>query len=216
MNLASNLLWLIIAYLIGSIPTAYIVGRRVSGIDIREHGSGNVGATNAFRVIGKQWGSAVLAIDLLKGLVVTAVIARGAHAFPGLSLELKQLIFGFAAISGHTWTLWLKLKGGKGIATAAGVLLGIFPVSTICAVLIWSLLFVVKRYVSLASIGAVAVFPILLLLFSRHIESFWLVFLISLVLAGLLIYNHRSNIQRLQSGAEPRVNFSKKENAGSG
>src|SRR3989338_2517687 len=110
-------LWLLVAYLIGSVPTAYIVTRQVRGIDIREHGSGNVGATNVFRVVGKGWGSAVLAIDICKGWFITTFLARTADVFPELPFVLKQFVFGFATIAGHTWTPWLKLKGGKGVAT---------------------------------------------------------------------------------------------------
>lgn len=205
-----NLIWLIVAYLIGSIPTAYLVAKRVRGIDIREHGSGNVGATNVFRTVGKGWGSAVLAFDILKGWAVTAILAPGAGAFPELSPVLKQFLFGASAIAGHTWTPWLKLKGGKGIATSAGALLGIFPSATIISISIWLFCFLVWRYVSLASIIAALCFPVLLLIFHRQTESLPEILIISLVLIALLIYNHRANIERLRRGTEPRVNFQKR------
>lgn len=207
MNSLQNILWLMIAYLIGSVPTAYLVAKRVRGMDIRQHGSGNVGATNVFRVVGKSWGGAVLAIDILKGWLVTAILAGTSGAFSELTPVLRQFLFGAAAITGHTWTPWLKLKGGKGVATSAGVLLGIFPLATILALMIWSACFSIWRYVSLASITAAACFPILLLVFYRHIDSFGTIFLISVFLSALLIYNHRANIQRLREGSESKVNF---------
>lgn len=212
MNYAENIIWILIAYLIGSIPTAYLVAKRVRRIDIREHGSGNVGATNVFRVVGKGWGSAVLAIDVFKGWFVTAMLASAARAFPDLSPELRQFLFGAAATIGHTWTPWLRLKGGKGIATSAGALLGIFPFATLVALVIWSACFLIGRYVSLASIIAAGSFPILLLIFYSHMESFATIFLIALLLVGLLIYNHRANMSRLRRGEEPRVNLGQRQN----
>lgn len=209
MGFAQNIIWLIIAYLIGSIPTGYLVAEHVKGIDIREHGSGNVGATNVFRVVGKGWGTAVLIADILKGWVATALLAPSSGAFPDLTLTLRQFLFGAAAIAGHTWTPWLQLKGGKGVATSAGSLIGIFPLATVIALVIWAICFAVWRYVSLASIVAAGIFPILLLIFYRDIPSFPLIFLISILLATFLVYNHRSNIERLKRGEEPRVRFDK-------
>jgi glycerol-3-phosphate acyltransferase PlsY len=207
MNFLGNTIWIIVAYLIGSIPTAYLVAKRVQGIDIREHGSGNVGATNVFRTMGKKWGALVLVADILKGLAVVAILAPTAGAFPEMSPTFRQLLFGAAAIAGHTWTPWLKLKGGKGIATSAGVLVGIFPLASLIVILIWTLCFVIWRYVSLASIVAAASFPVFLLILHRDMESFGAIFLISIALSALLIYNHRSNIERLKRGEELRVDF---------
>ena len=207
MNFLANIIWVVVAYLIGSIPTAYLVAKRVSGIDIREHGSGNIGATNVFRTMGKKWGALVLAADILKGWVVVAILAPTASAFPEVSSSLRQLLFGAAAIAGHTWTPWLKLKGGKGIATSAGVLIGIFPLASLLVIAIWAVCFLIWRYVSLASIVASASFPILLLILYRDMSSFGVIFSISVILSALLIYNHRSNIERLRRGEELRVNF---------
>lgn len=209
-ELLGNIVWIIVAYLMGSIPTAYLVAKRVRGIDIREHGSGNVGATNVFRTAGKSWGSFVLVIDILKGWMVTALLAPTSGAFSEISVPLRQFLFGAAAIAGHTWTPWLRLKGGKGIATSAGTLIGIFPFATVLAILIWAFCFIIWRYVSLASLIAVAAFPLLLLIFHRHMESFPEIFLISLALVLLLIYNHKANIERLKRGMEHRVQFGNK------
>lgn len=209
MEFIQNVFWVLIAYLVGSIPTGYLVAKQVRRIDIREHGSKNVGATNVFRVVGKSWGIAVLIADIFKGWLVTAMIAPSSGAFPELDLAIKQFLFGAAAIAGHTWSPWLKLKGGKGVATSCGALLGIFPFATVLALLIWGAVFMIWRYVSLASMIAAGTFPILLLIFYREINSFGIVFLISLILAGLLIFNHRSNIERLRNGQELRVEFKK-------
>ena len=207
MNFLGNLIWIIVAYLIGSIPTAFLVAKRVRGIDIREHGSGNIGATNVFRTMGKKWGVLVLAADILKGWAVVFILAPTAGAFPEISPAFRQLLFGAAAIAGHTWTPWLKLKGGKGIATAAGVLIGIFPLASLFVLLTWLICFLIWRYVSLASMVASASFPILLFIFYRDMNSFGVIFLTSTLLSALLIYNHRTNIERLRRGEELRVNF---------
>jgi len=207
--------WLAVAFLIGSVPTAYLAAKAARGIDIRRHGSGNVGAANIFRVMGKGWGTAVLIIDILKGCVATAILANLSGAPEGLSQPLSQLFFGAAAVSGHTWTPWLGLKGGKGIATSAGALLGIFPLATGLALLIWCALFLLTGYVSLASMIAAAAYPLLLLLGYRKTESFASIFITSLILVTLLIYNHRANLARLRRGEEPRVQFKRKPKADS-
>lgn len=211
MNFINDILWILIAFAVGSIPTGYIVGKQVKKIDIRQHGSGNVGATNVFRVIGKKWGTIVLICDILKGWIAAAIISTAPDAFVTLSHPLKQLLFGGAAICGHTFSPWLKFKGGKGVATAAGALLGTFPYATLIVILVWTLSFVISHYVSISSIIAAVCFPILLLIFYSRIESFGLIFSVSVILAGLLIYNHRSNIQRLMEGKENRANFGKKK-----
>ena len=208
MDLIGNVTWLVVAYLIGSLPSGYLIAKRVRGIDIRQQGSGNIGATNVFRVVGKKWGAAVLAIDVFKGWLVTAILAQGTSAFPGLSQPLRQFLFGAATVAGHAWTPWLKMKGGKGVATSAGALLGIFPLATGLAVLVWAISLLIWRYVSLASIIAAASFPLLLLMFYLAVDSFCTVLLISLLVASFLIYNHRSNIERLRRGEEPRVKLS--------
>lgn len=203
--------WLALAFLAGSIPTGYLVVKKVRGLDIREHGSGNVGATNVFRVAGRGWGSAVLAIDMFKGWLASFVLAPASHAFPELSPSLVQIFFGAAAIAGHTWTPWLGFKGGKGIATSAGTLLGIFPLATVLALSIWTVCFLSSGYVSLSSIIAALGFPVLLLLFYRNIEGFGAILVTSIVLVGLLVFNHRSNLSRILSGTESRVRFGKKK-----
>lgn len=193
----------IIAFLIGSVPTAYLFVRCVKGTDIREYGSGNVGATNAARVLGKGLGLVVFAIDFLKGLVPALVLARFTAPFFSLSPpELTELI-GFAAILGHIFTPFLSGKGGKGIATGAGVICAGYPLIFMLMVAIWSvLLCLTRKTVSISSLGAVASFIPLSLLF--RCPPFVQIY--SILLFLLALWTHRSNISRLLQGQEIHKN----------
>ena len=191
-------------FLIGSVPTAYCVGRLVRGIDIRRRGSGNVGATNAFRVIGQGWGLAILMFDMAKGFVASALIPR-IHFFDTHSVLAVSLPFGIAAILGHTWTPWLGFRGGKGVATSAGVFLAVAPQALGAALLVWAGLFIWKRYVSLASLGAAISFPVWVFCSFSESEGIKIMFPTSLALTVFIIYTHRENIKRLLEGREKRI-----------
>jgi glycerol-3-phosphate acyltransferase PlsY len=206
--------WIIIAtfisYLIGSIPTAYIFGRLLKGIDIRNFGSGNVGATNALRVLGRWPGITVLALDILKGFI--PVVFLGNFLSPQINYipqEVWRIILGLSSIAGHSWTVFLNFKGGKGIATSFGVLLGLaikIPgLKIILALLIlsWLLIFILTRIVSLASILSAVLLPVYMLLFRQTIT----LIISSLILSIFIILRHRSNLQRLWQGKEPRLKF---------
>ena len=204
---------IIISYLIGSIPTAYIFGRIVKGVDIRKHGSGNVGATNAFRVLGAGFGITVLLLDALKGVVCVVsladyVLGRG---FALNSLMLR-VILGLTAVAGHSWTVFLNFKGGKGMAVTLGVLVGLsikFPVLRIillAEIALWLAVFLSSRIVSLASIVSAIAFPVFFIIFR---QPPYLV-LMSLILSLLIVFRHKSNISRLLRGQESRINFSRK------
>ena len=204
---------IIISYLIGSIPTAYIFGRIVKGVDIRKHGSGNVGATNAFRVLGAGFGITVLLLDALKGVVCVVsladyVLGRG---FALNSLMLR-VILGLTAVAGHSWTVFLNFKGGKGMAVTLGVLVGLsikFPVLRIillAEIALWLAVFLSSRIVSLASIVSAIAFPVFFIIFR---QPPYLV-LMSLILSLLIVFRHKSNIFRLLRGQESRINFSRK------
>ena len=199
------LISLLLSYLTGAIPTGYVVGRLVRGIDVRKHGSGNVGATNVFRVVGKKWGIAVLAFDILKGFLATLLIPRLLPEAQVGTPFLTSLMIGLAAIAGHTWTVWLRFHGGKGVATSLGVLLAVTPQAAGLALAVWISLFIWKRYVSLASIGMALSFPIWTILFYRTREFFGYLFCVSLGLAILILYTHRANIRRLRKGAEKKL-----------
>ena len=192
----------LLSYLLGSIPTAYIVGKMLKGIDIRHHGSGNIGATNTFRVLGKGPGIFVLSFDILKGLL--AVVAIG--DFLGIQQLYLRIFLGLVAIIGHNWTVFLKFNGGKGIATSLGVLIGLtvkipaFGLVLGMTVGLWVIVFLASGFVSLASICAAVSLPILSVLTGQLIE---LVFL-SVVCCLFIVLRHRKNIQRLFSSQESR------------
>jgi len=211
MNRTQALLALIpAAYVVGSIPFGLIVGR-AKGIDPRTAGSKNIGATNLGRLLGKKYFFIVFVLDLLKGAIPT--LAAGVLLNFTVENRLACLLWvlvAFAALLGHMASLFLKFKGGKGVATSAGVLLGVFPYFTLpglAAVVVWGLVFGLVRYISAASIFGAAAFPLLYLLLAalRHwpILDAQLPFLIfSLLIPALIIYKHRANISRLRSGAQ--------------
>jgi glycerol-3-phosphate acyltransferase PlsY len=186
----------IAAYLLGSISPSLLLGRLVRGIDLREHGSGNLGATNAFRVLGKGLGTAVLVADLLKGFlpVLVARVAGG----PWLTV-----LVALAALTGHTYSIWLRGKGGKGVATGAGALLAMMPLIVLLQILIWGLVFLATGYVSLASLAATLILPVLTMLTAQPLA--YIVF--SFVGAAVVVWAHRSNVVRLVRGTERRVTF---------
>lgn len=199
------LLAVLLAYLFGAIPTAYIFGRLIKKIDIRQHGSGNVGATNAFRILGKGPGSCVLLIDVLKGVIATAAVSYVLH----LNEPYWQVILGLVAVCGHNWTVFLSFKGGKGIATSLGVLIGLtIAIVSIRMVvgltfLTWVVIFLATGYVSLASIVASVMFPILTLVFPQPFA----VIILAVVLCVFVVLRHRSNISRLLERKESKVRF---------
>ena len=189
------------SYLAGSIPTGYIVGRLMKGIDIRNFGSGNMGATNVVRVLGKGPGILTLVIDMIKGLVAVLWIARLFNNDSGFSQSNFQLGCGIAAIGGHNWTCFLRFKGGKGVATSTGVFLGLAPYVTLCLVGLWCVSAYLTRYVSLSSIIASTALPIFLWVFDKPIAWVAAGFLLSLI----SIWKHRSNIKRLLDGKENKI-----------
>jgi len=203
--------WLLSAvtcYLIGSIPSGYLVARS-QGIDIRQHGSKNIGATNVLRVMGKKWGYLVFFCDASKGFLAVKVGELIAGGF-GASPTINGIIAATTCILGHNYTIWLGFKGGKGIATSAGVSLALFPPLVVLSVLlVWVIVFSVSRYVSLASITAVVTLPIAIVLFGGKTgNDLWLLVIFSILVGALAILRHRTNIKRLLNGTESR--FGKK------
>ena len=181
------------AYFTGAIPTSYIVGR-IKGIDLRAHGSGNLGATNAFRVLGWRAAVPVFLLDILKGWFPT-------YFFPfwdGSDSALLALAYGAAAIVGHVFSIYVKFKGGKGVATSAGVLLALAPVAVLVGLVVWAALVFTTGYVSLASIAAAALLPLVIFVVQGIGAVFWL----SVGLAAFVIFAHRANIKRLARGEE--------------
>ena len=203
MNMVFLVISLIATYLLGAIPTAYIFGRILKNIDIRQHGSGNVGATNAFRVLGKGPGTIVLLIDIVKGIIPTTIFAN----LSGFNTPLMLVVYALVAVAAHNWTVFLSFKGGKGIATTLGVLIG-FAIqlpglrSVLLIVLgVWVVIFLLSGYVSLASILAAIVLPICMVIVDAPIEFK----IMSIVLCIFIVFRHRSNIKRLFQGKESRV-----------
>ena len=207
MPVLSYIVTALVAYLLGSIPTGYLVAK-ARGVDIRTVGSGNIGATNAFRVLGKWLGVFVLLMDALKGWVaVQAGALVVSKLLPGASLENLRITAGIAAILGHNFTCWLRFKGGKGIATSAGVLLALVPGALFIILSIFIILFIATRYVSLGSIAASFTLPFATW-FTTHDPGLTAV---TGAMGALAILKHRKNIQRLLNGTENRIQFKKKE-----
>lgn len=199
----------IIAYLLGSIPTAVWVGKVKYNIDIREHGSKNAGATNTFRVLGKKAGTTVLLIDIVKG--VTAVLLPFLFGYaPWKSDQLieLQLILGILAVIGHILPVFAKFNGGKGVATSLGIIIGIHPLAASVCLGIFLIVFVISSYVSLGAIIAAIVFPIEVNLIFDNQNPYLLWF--SIILALAVIISHKKNIKRLIAGNENRMNLFKK------
>jgi glycerol-3-phosphate acyltransferase PlsY len=194
------------SYLLGSIPFGYLAGR-IGGIDIRKVGSGNIGATNVVRTLGKRYGYPVFVLDFLKGfgaVKISISIATEARLEWG-SPEIFGILAAIVVVIGHSFPLWLKFRGGKGVATSAGALFGLMPLATVIAVVIWVSVFWFTRYVSLASVITVLALPLVILILTRlnqiHGKA---LFYSSLFIAAVVIWRHHSNLSRLMHGREPR------------
>ena len=210
-------LWAVLplaAYVIGSTPFGFVIGW-ARGVDLRTQGSGNVGATNVGRVLGRKWGLLCFALDVAKGLVpvfVVGLFLRSGADVPGKVHQAAWLAVAFGAIAGHVFTFWLRFKGGKGVATSLGVLTGFWPYFTfagVAAFVLWIVVVKASRYVSLASIVAAGAFPLLFVascLIGRWpIGQLWPLLAFAGAMAGLVIGRHKSNIQRLLAGTENRI-----------
>jgi len=203
------ILVVLIAYLLGSIPTGFLVAK-ARGVDIRSVGSGNIGATNVFRILGKTAGAIVLLVDAAKGWLAVFVVARlvSGWFYPDagpLAREWFSLCAGIAAILGHNYTCWLHFKGGKGIATSAGVLVALVPGPLLIILGIWIVVFALSRYVSLASISAAFALPFAAWVLGASTN----IIIVTATLAALAIYKHKANIQRLLKGTENRIGAKK-------
>jgi acyl phosphate:glycerol-3-phosphate acyltransferase len=198
----------IASYLLGSIPFGYLAGR-MAGIDIRNCGSGNVGATNVIRTLGKGYGYPVFALDFLKGFgaVKMSILIATRMQSEWSPPEMFGIVAAISSVLGHSFPLWLRLKGGKGVATSGGALFGLAPVAALVGVAIWIVTFWLTRYVSVASIVAAAALPFVILITTWLSRTTWkLLFYSSLCLAAVVIWRHRSNLSRLIHGTEPRFN----------
>ncbi len=192
------------AYLIGSIPSGYLLGR-AKGVDLRKEGSGNIGATNALRVLGKKWGYVVFAADIFKGwLSVTLAYLLGYRYAPDQAV-LLAIIGALFAVIGHNFPVWLRFKGGKGIATSAGIMLALFPpLVFLTALVIWTGLFYITRYVSVASIAAAISLPVTTTILALAGKCDWLLVPIGALMCSLAVWRHKPNIERLFAGTEKK------------
>ena len=192
---------MIVAYLIGSIPAAYLLAKKMKGVDIREEGSGNVGATNASRVLGKLPGLAVLIFDLLKGTMVVIFLAKFLAGHCAYEIEFIKASLGLAVVLGHIYSVFLKFKGGKGVATSTGVLLAISPFSVLIGAVIFLVTVFLSRYVSLGSIISSMSIPFLLIFRKEHTSYI----ILSAMLCIIIVIKHKPNIKRLLMGRENKV-----------
>ncbi|MCX6863011.1 MAG: glycerol-3-phosphate 1-O-acyltransferase PlsY [Verrucomicrobia bacterium] len=204
---AALIITLVFAYLAGSLPTGFLVARAMR-VDITQVGSGNIGATNVFRVLGKGPGALVLIVDLLKGaLAVLVAPILAAAVTPTDSLALPALA-ALGAVLGHNYTCWLGFKGGKGVATSAGAMAALIPPAFGVTVITWLLVFFLSRYVSMASIAAAVILPVATI-FTVSGPTRWPLVAFTSALAALAVWRHRANIERLKAGTEHRINKSK-------
>ena len=194
---------IVAAYLIGAIPTSYIVARLAHGIDLRQHGSGNLGATNAYRVLGWKAALPIFIVDIAKGWFPAAFFA----AWDGQAAAEWALAYGTAAIIGHVFSVYVGLRGGKGVATSGGVLLALAPLAMLSAFGLWAIVVAVTGYVSLASILAAILVPIVIAVRHGPTPLLWL----TLGLAVFVVWAHRANIRRLIAGREHRFGRRAKE-----
>ena len=194
------------AYFLGSLPSGYLAGR-LSGVDVRKHGSGNIGATNVLRVLGKGWGFAVFFIDALKGFVAVRLALLMVSQTPAAAdyAQFFAILAAAACVTGHSFPVWLRFRGGKGVATSAGAIFGVMPIAAVSIFLVWVVVFLITRYVSLASIVGALTLPIVIAVLVRlnHTQGYVLLYF-SIAMAALVIWRHRSNISRLRNGTEQR------------
>jgi glycerol-3-phosphate acyltransferase PlsY len=212
-----------LSYLVGSIPTAIIVSKAVKGIDIRNHGSGNAGGTNVMRVLGWKYGLLVILLDALKGSVAVIFVARlfytgempFENATPFDDFTFVQIIAGISAVVGHIWTVFAGFKGGKGIATAMGMLIMIMTIDILIAIGVFIIVVTISRYVSLGSIlGAITV-PLVMVfrenILHAHIPGYNTLLPFVIGVALLVVFTHRKNVVRIFSGNENKISFSKEK-----
>ena len=200
----NEFLLIIVAYLIGSIPTAFWISKFFFDIDIREYGSGNSGATNTYRVLGAKWGTIVMIIDMLKAIIAVKLAFFLPYVFENdIYLVNMQLGLGLAAVLGHIFPIWAEFRGGKGVATLFGMVLGIQPNVALCCVGVFILVLYVTRWVSLSSILASIAFPVFILVIFNEPEKLYRVFAITV--AMLVLLTHQKNIGRLLKGNESKV-----------
>lgn len=201
-----SIILIVVAYLLGSIPSAVWIGKKYYGIDIREHGSHNAGTTNMLRVLGRRAALPVFVIDVFKGFVAVTTADLWLYIEPNDTFNVYNLKIAlvFAAVLGHIFPVFAGFKGGKGVATLAGAVLGVYPPAVLLCLAVWVVVLMVSHYVSLSSMIAGCMFPVFILMFPKTNGSISLV-VFSCVIAILLVFTHRKNIARLRAGTESKI-----------
>jgi glycerol-3-phosphate acyltransferase PlsY len=201
-SILSFLVSVVLAYLIGSFPTSFLLARAMKGVDIRQVGSKNAGATNVLRTAGKLPALITLLVDILKGVLAVTLVAKFFYSL-GIDIvfEFYQGLIGLTVVCGHIWSVFLRFKGGKGVATTLGVALGVTPWALVPTIAIWIIVFWLSSYVSLASIIALMLFPLIVCL--RDYNFYTVLF--SVAICSLSIYKHRDNMKRLLKGEENKT-----------
>lgn len=208
MQLSAVIFWGIIAYVIGSIPSSIWIGKSYFGKDVRDFGSGNAGATNTFRVLGKRAGIIVLLLDILKGVTAASLILYMPSVSHGTDQYVNlQLLFGILAVVGHIFPVFENFNGGKGIATLFGMLIGIHYILAVACVALFIIVLLLTRYVSLSSILATISFPILTIYIFNRDEPLFIAF--GIAAAFMVVITHKKNIVRLLNGEETKANLFK-------
>jgi acyl phosphate:glycerol-3-phosphate acyltransferase len=218
-----NLLVIILlSYLVGSIPMSIIVSKLVKGIDIRQHGSGNAGGSNIFRILGWKYGISVILLDAAKGIVAVLLVSRlyfGDFPFPNATpfddFTLVQIIAGIFAVLGHIWTIFAGFKGGKGIATGLGFLVSVVTVDMLLGLVVFAIVVTMTKYISLGSLAAAFSVPVIMIIreniFGVDISGYHTILPFTVLLAFLVMYTHKANIGRIISGNESKISLSKKK-----
>jgi acyl phosphate:glycerol-3-phosphate acyltransferase len=207
----NSILLFIGAYLLGSIPTAVWVGKRFYNIDVREHGSGNAGATNVFRVLGKKAGIPVLLIDVIKGFLAVSLARFSQYTFGSTQFINLQLILGVFSLVGHIFPVFASFKGGKGIATLLGIIIAVYPYAAFISILIFLVIFLISGYVSLGSMTAAVAFPIIVVYVLKISIPSLVIF--SVLIAIMVLITHKKNIGRLIRNEEPKTRLINKKKA---
>ncbi len=203
----SLILIIFLSYLAGSIPTSIIISKVFFGFDIRTKGSGNAGGTNAFRVLGWKIGIIVMLVDIAKGIIATYTIAQLRIDYLPWDQVYIQMLAGIFAIIGHIWTAFADFRGGKGVGTAAGMLIVLYPAAVLICLVVFLIVLITSRYVSLSSLSAAVTLPLALIFLSVTLDSTLSppLLILAVCVSILIIYTHRSNIQRLINGNENRI-----------
>ncbi|MBM3240040.1 glycerol-3-phosphate 1-O-acyltransferase PlsY [Candidatus Poribacteria bacterium] len=201
-SIARYSILILLSYLVGAIPFGYIIGKLWKGIDVREHGSGNIGFTNVLRVVGTIPGFIVMILDICKGVVAVVGIAKLSEA----NLPILPVLCGVAAIIGHNWTIYLNFKGGKGIDTTIGVFIALNPIATLVSLAVWVIAVAITRYVSLGSMLFVICLPIAIFVTNLANKQYITTVLVAAIFAMVFaVYKHLSNIGRLLNGTEHKI-----------